>query len=216
MYFSLTPDIQYDKKPISLPFSQSEYVIAKNFFRRFKIDEDKFSYSVFFKRYAIIEGDRLDSISEKTYGTPFFDWVIAITNNIINPYFDMPVAEYEIRDMIDDPDEIHHYETIEYRNQDGVVVLESGIKVDQSFVNSNYQFLNSTGGGIYTYSEVSGSIITTPITNLMYAIKENEKRREIYLLKTKYLQEFVNTFKQQSFYSKSTNYIDNQLKKAGV
>lgn len=216
MYFSLTPDIQYDTKPISLPFSQSEYVVAKNFFRRFKIDEDKFSYSVFFRKYAITEGDRLDTISNYIYGSPYYDWVIAITNNIINPYFDFPVAEYELRDLIEDPDGIAYYETIEYKNQDGNFIIEPGLRVDQAFVNSTYKFLNSTQGGVHTYSQISGSAITNPVTNLMEAGRKNEAQREIYLLKPKYLQEFVKTFRQQSFYAKSTNYIDNQLKKAGV
>ena len=31
MYFSLTPDIIYDTKPVSYPFSKSDKAIAKNF-----------------------------------------------------------------------------------------------------------------------------------------------------------------------------------------
>ena len=53
MYFSLLPNIEYDEKPISYPFSESDFVVAKNFFRRYKINDDIFSYAVFFQKYAI-------------------------------------------------------------------------------------------------------------------------------------------------------------------
>jgi len=215
MYFSLTPDIQYDEKPVKFPFSQSDYVVAKNFFRRFKIDEDKFSYSVFFKRYAIVEGDRLDLLSEKTYGTPNYDWVIALTNNIINPYFDWPLSEWQLRDLVDNPDSIHHYETKELKNQEGQVVLEGGLTVDQAFVGRPYVYLNQSTPNL-VYTQIAGSNITTAVTNLDQAIRENESKREIYLLKDRYIQQFVRDFKEQSFYSRSTNYVDSQLKKSGV
>ena len=49
MYFSIVPNILYDEKPVKYPFSKSEKTIAKNFFRRYKINEDVFSLAVFFK-----------------------------------------------------------------------------------------------------------------------------------------------------------------------
>jgi len=216
MYFSLSPDIQYDNKPIKFPFSQSDYVVAKNFFRRFKVDEDKFNYSVFFKRYAMKEGDRFDLISEEMYGTPFYDWVIILTNNIINPLFNVALSEAEVRELIDNPNDVHHYETIEVKNSDGQIVLQEGLIVDQSFRSKQYVFVNQKQGNTLIYSQLPGTEVTRVVTNLDQAIKENENNREIYLLKPKYIQQFVNTFKEQSFYSKSTNYVDNQLKKAGV
>ena len=216
MYFLLTGDIQYDVKPIKFPFSQSDYVIAKNFFRRFKIDEDKFSYSVFFNRYAMKEGDRYDLIAEKAYGTPLFDWVIILTNNIIDPLFGGALTEYQIRELTEDPEGVHHYETIELKNTDGQVVLQEGLIVDQTFTTKPYVYVNQTQGNTITYSQRAGTEVTRVVTNLDQAIRENEARREIYLFKPKYIQQFVTDFKKQSFYSKSSNYIDNQLKKAGV
>ena len=48
MLFELLPDIEYAQSPISYPFSESDYVIAKNFFRGFEIDENIFDYAVYF------------------------------------------------------------------------------------------------------------------------------------------------------------------------
>ena len=54
MYFSIVPSIVYDEKPIKYPFSDADRVIAKNFFRRYKLNDDIFSYAVFFNKYATV------------------------------------------------------------------------------------------------------------------------------------------------------------------
>ena len=53
MFFNIVPNIEYDEKPISYPFSESDFVVAKNFFRRYKINDDVFQYAVFFKKYTM-------------------------------------------------------------------------------------------------------------------------------------------------------------------
>ena len=70
-YFQNIPNIQYDQKPISYPFSESDYVIAKNFFRRYQVNPDVFSYSVYFKKYSVKEGEKIYDIAQKAYGDPF-------------------------------------------------------------------------------------------------------------------------------------------------
>ena len=120
MYFQNIPNIKYDQKPIRYPFSESDYVVAKNFFRRFKINDNVFSFVTYFNKYSLKESQRLDIVSELFYQTPEYDWVIALTNNIINPLFDLPISEYALRKYGEDfygVDEfysgIHHYETFE-------------------------------------------------------------------------------------------------------
>ena len=68
MYFSLIPDIEYDSKPISYPFSESDFIIAKNFFRRYKIDDDVFGYATFYNKYAVGDGERIENIADAYYG----------------------------------------------------------------------------------------------------------------------------------------------------
>jgi len=214
MYFSLIPDIKYDEKPIKFPFSESEYITAKNFFRRFKIDEDVFSYSVYFKKYSITDYDRLDLLAEKAYGSPFYDWVIALTNNLINPLFDWPIKEWQIRNSIDNPDETHHYETLEIKNSQGVIVLQGGLIVDESFVNRPFVYLDKTTPSVL-YTSIPGVDATMRFTNLDQAIKENDIKRDIYLLKPEFVESFVSAFRKQNLYFRSSNYIDSQLKKTG-
>ena len=92
MFFSKIPNIEYDIKPIKFPISNKEYVLAKNFFRRFKISDSAFENAVYFNKYTISDGERPDLIAKKFYGTPELDWVILLTNSIINSHFDLPIA----------------------------------------------------------------------------------------------------------------------------
>jgi hypothetical protein len=214
MYFSLIPDIKYDEKPIKFPFSEAEFVTAKNFFRRFKIDEDVFSYSVFFKKYNITDSDRLDLLAEKAYGSPYYDWVIILTNNMINPAFDWPLKEWQLRNAVENPDDTHHHETLEVKNSEGVTVLKEGLIVDSAFANKPFKYLDkSTPSLIYTTK--TGEDVTLRVTNLDQALKENDAKREIYLLRPEYVESFVNAFRKQNLYFRSSNYIDSQLKKTG-
>lgn len=216
MYFRNIPNIEYDTKPIQYPFSESTFVVAKNFFRRYQVNQDAFSYAIFFKKYAVEEGERLDTLAEKAYNDPFLDWIIVLTNNLVNPTFDWPLSQSALRKYCeatyDDPySEIHHYETYELKDNNGNTVLKSGLIVDETFYNSPFKYWNGS-----QTSQIAGNLISTPITVFEYESNENEKKREIYLLKPEYLEAFISDFKRTNLYTKSSNYINNKLKKTGV
>ena len=209
MYFSILPNISYDEKPISYPFSESDFVTAKNFFRRYKINDDVFSNLVLFKKYTIPEGERPDQLALKAYGNVFYDWVILLTNNMVNAQYDWPMSNYELYQVVeqeyDDPySEIHHYETA------AIGQYAAGLHVDQTFYNGQHK-VNIDGN----ITLKNGNEIASPITVAEHFARENEKKREIYLLKKQYLRSFVDDFRRQNLYQKSGNYITQRLKKTG-
>jgi len=63
MYFNILPSIKYDLKPIGYPFSESDFVVAKNFFKRFKITDSAFNQTIFYQKFAVTDGDRLEQIA---------------------------------------------------------------------------------------------------------------------------------------------------------
>jgi hypothetical protein len=209
MYFSIVPNISYDEKPISYPFSESDFVTAKNFFRRYKINEDVFSNVVYFQKYSITEGLRPDQLADTLYGNPFYDWVILLVNNMVNAQYDWPLNNYEIYKVLeseyDDPyGTIHHYETYE------IAQYPAGLHVDAQFYNSTHK-INVDG----TVVTKNGNEICRPVTIAEWFTAENEKKREIYLLKPSYVQSFVDDFRKQNLYKKSGNYINQRLKATG-
>jgi len=206
MFFSLTPNVLYAEKPISYPFSQSDLVIAKNFFRRYKINEDLFSYAVIFKQYTIQDGERPDVIAKKAYGNVFYDWVILLTNNMVNAQYDWPLTNSALNKMLesefDDPyGTIHHYETYE------IAQYPAGLHVDETFYNGIHK-LNING----TYQIKNGNEICRPVTIAEYYTDENEKKRQIYLLKPEYFRSFVDAYRKGNTYKKSNGFVNSRLK----
>ena len=209
MYFSLLPNIEYDEKPISYPFSESDFVTAKNFFRRYKLNDDVFSYAVFFKKYAIEDGERPDILAKRAYGDPFYDWVILLTNNMVNSQYDWPMSNHEVNKVLESEyddayNEIAYYETIK------IGQYAAGLRVDETFFNAQHK-INNNG----SVSIVDGSAICGPVTVAEDFYRENEKKREIYLLKPAFFQSFVDDFRKKNLYKKDANYISQRLKKTG-
>lgn len=209
MYFSLIPDIEYDEKPISYPFSESDFVTAKNFFRRYRINEDVFSYAVLFSKYTIMDGERPDSLSDKVYGNPFYDWVILLSNNMTNAHYDWPLSNLELvktleKEFDDAWGTIRHYETYK------IGPYQAGIHVDETFYNKTHK-LNINGN----IEVKNGNEICRPVTIAEYYTSENEKKREIYILKPRYFRQFVDDFRKKNLYKKDANYISQRLKKTG-
>ena len=144
MYFNFLPSIKYGQRPISYPFSESDYVVATNFFRRYKISDTAFSQAIYFNKYALLDGQRLDQIAEAVYGNPNYDWIIVLTNNMINTQYDLPMSESELRKHIesqyDNPYyDYHHYEIIsdaEQVEKFGKVLMPGGTVVDETFYNN--------------------------------------------------------------------------------
>ena len=210
MYFSIIPNLAYDEKPIKYPFSKSDYVTAKNFFRRYKVNENVFSSAVYFNKYAIRDGERPDSLAKRFYGNQFYDWVILITNNMVNAQYDWPMQNYELYKVLeqefDDPySQINHYEIKEAMGH-----YAAGLHVDKAFYDGTHK-LNIDG--VVTLK--NGNEIASPITVAEHYQIENEKKREIYLLKSNYVQSFVDDFRSQNLYKKDANYISQRLKQTG-
>jgi len=222
MYFSLLPDLQYDTKPISYPFSESDFTIVKNFFKRSKIDPNIFGYATFYDKYAVNEGVKIETIAKQYYGNQFYDWVIILTNNYINPQFSFPLDEWTLRKVAEEKygndtySGIHHYETIETKSGQTlgikpILALEGGLTVDKTFYDSPFVYWNGT-----QHITVNGNTVSKPITNYEHELAENEKKREIYILRKGYFNRFVEEFKQQNLYSESSDFINKRLKKTGV
>ena len=213
MYFSQTPDILYDTKPVSYRFSESDFVVAKNFFRRYEVNQDVYGYATFYDKYAINEGVSITDIALRYYGGVKYDWVIILTNNLINPQFSFPLNDYTVRKIAEEKygddtySGIHHYETIETKSGQtiggkSVLALEGGLRVDKNFYDSPFTYWNGTQN-----VTVAGNTVSEPVLNFDHEMYENEKKREIYILRKPYFFKFVEEFKKQKTSYKESNFI---------
>jgi len=217
MYFSILPNIKYDVKPQSFPFSSSDYVEVNNFFRRYTISEDIFDFTVYLNQYAVRQGIRLEFIAEEIYGRPELDWVIALTNNITNVYEDWPMDDNSLQKWAEEKygstvyNDLAYYEiSTDVKNSTGLAVLKKGQKVDSNFYNESFSYNN--GDAANTVITVDGSSVASPVTLWEEVVRQNEEKRKIWVIKPQYIDPLMTSLKKQSKYGKCSAYLSKKLK----
>jgi hypothetical protein len=137
-YFTNLPNLRYQQNPNGTG-SIGDFTTVKNLFKRPKVRTDIFKSLANFEKYEIQDGDRPDTLARRFYGDDNLDWIIKITNNIINLNDEWPLDSDSLNKYMLDKygsteelAKVHHYETIEYKDIFGRVVIPGGIKVDAS------------------------------------------------------------------------------------
>ena len=203
-YFSYLPNVQYALSANKA--GQIDYAEMKDFFRMAVVRDDVFKQDTLYTKYTVKNGTRPDQIAYEIYGDNQYYWVILQINEIVDYYNQWPLSDKELDEYVskkygkNGAGEIHHYETVETFDSDGNRVLVGGMRVPEDFV---YTYPSEVGGTVYLTSRPDY------VTNVGYERKINEEKAEIFILKKKYLQDYVREFKnyglnakaQQSFIS---------------
>jgi hypothetical protein len=168
------------------------YVVAKNIFRRVKLVDDISKVILGFQQYTVQNNERPDQIAYEVYGDSAYDWVVLLCNNVTNVYQEWPMSEAELFKYVVDnygnPDGVHHYETLEIRDDFGNVILKEGIEVNQNF----------------TYFRPDGNAVPNvmiPISNYEHEKKINDYKSNIWLVRPAYIEEFVEEFRALAAYA---------------
>jgi hypothetical protein len=210
-YFQRVPDFNYVSR---LPNSKiGDYVRVKNLFKKGKIREDIFQNVAFFEKYKIVGDDRPDNVAFKVYDDSSLDWLVLLSNNILNIQSEWPLPQTDFDRFVLDKygdyntlyNGVHHYETIEIKNTQGVTIVPAGLQVDSSYSVSYYDF--------FTDLQVTTGNLATPITNYEYEEKVENDKRNIYILKSRYLNIVFDDMEEIMQYKKgSTQYVSESLK----
>ena len=104
-YFRQVPDLDYvNRTPGNKDISN--YIAVKNLFKRGKIRPDIFGNVNFFNKYKIIGDDRPDNIATEIYDDPNLDWVVLLSNNILNVQSEWPLPQSSLDEVL-----LEKYET---------------------------------------------------------------------------------------------------------
>jgi len=169
-YFRQVPNFEYVSRDPGDKYI-SEYTSVKNLFKRGKLREDIFGNLKFFEKYSIIGDERPDNVAFKFYGDSTLDWVVLLSNNILNIQTEWPMTQRTFDSVMLERygsyenlySKIHHYETEEIKNSLGITVLKSGIKISPSWkTNGNFLEMDSTRiGTIFSGDAVTPSNTVT-------------------------------------------------------
>ena len=110
MYFSKFPLIPYQ---IS---TQDSLKLVPDILRRIKIRDSLKAGSSLFDRYDVKENENPEDVAFKWFGSANLHWVILITNNVLDRYYDWPLNQVQFAEFLTDKygagneDAVHHYE----------------------------------------------------------------------------------------------------------
>ena len=205
-YFRDIPDFDYVSR---LPKAQniSDYIRVKNLFKRTKISEQVFSDLTFFTKYQVITDERPDNVAFKVYGDSNLDWMVLLSNNIINLQQEWPLEHqsyynYLINKYGSDAalQNVHHYETREIKNSVGKIIVPEGLEVASDF---SITFFD-TGLGV---QQTVSTEIVTEITNEVYENRINDDKRNINIIKPRFIGLIIEEMEKAMKYPKgSTQY----------
>tara|TARA_B100001996_G_scaffold250440_1_gene194189 strand:- start:749 stop:1636 length:888 start_codon:yes stop_codon:yes gene_type:complete len=186
-YFEYLPDVEVRVSSYRTN-NVDPFKLAKNIFRRIKIRENLDDIILGFNQYTIKNNQRPDQVALAVYGDMDLDWVVLLTNNIINVYDEWPMSEDELERYIEseyaeESDSIHHWVTQKIVDGRGRTLVKDGRQVSET----------------WTYTRPDGTLIPKdqtirPISVYDYEAEKNDYKRNIYLLRKEYINGFVEEF----------------------
>ena len=202
-YFRELPNIFYQSQSKDRN-SSNDYVLVKNLFRRTKLRDDLQSAVTIFDKYQIGQGERPDTIAEQLYGDSGLDWVVMMTANIINVRDQWPLSDSELYKYAENKygtklNDVRFHETTEVKDSSGRLILPKGKIVDSGFT------IPKPGTDTATLNPV------VSISNYDYEVRENDKKRQIFVLKPEYLGMFLEDMRNEMKYGRSSEYINSNV-----
>ena len=172
-YFNKFPLMIYDMK------NNGNYKLLPDILRRVKQRSAIKSGQFIFDTYDVIDGEKPEDVAFKWFGDAELHWVILMTNDITDRYYQWPLSAPQFAEYLTDKygagneDNIHHYETTKTSGK-------------------------TTGQGPNDYSylvEVNSDFDNaTIISNRQYEDREQDKKRSIRLLNQRFLSDFIEEF----------------------
>ena len=228
-FFRELPNIAY-QSPLSHKNSSRDYIVIKNIFRSAKLMDYVRSGAIAQQKLVLQDGDRPDTIAEFLYGDPTLDYIVILVAGITNINHEWPLQDYQVYDYAlskygseAEMNAIRYYETFEIKDTQGRQILPPNLIVDADF--KMYGSSTQTGSVRYNLISQAGNTqlddkneytvttdnIARPVTNFEYEIEENEKLREIDVLRRGYITTFVNDLRDIVRYDRHSRYISGKL-----
>ena len=210
-YFRNLPDLLYVNRNENQRENEN-YSVVKNFFKKAKLRNDIFENVAFFDKFIVKGDDRPDNVADTVYGDSTLDWVVLLSNNIINVQSEWPLSQADFNTYLNekyDSEEqlyagIHHYEANEVKTSDNKIIIKLGTRVGIG------QSVSYFDDGLQ--QQVTVTDIALPVTNYIHEQNINDKKREIFLLKPIYLNLVFDDMENIMSYKKgSTQFVSETL-----
>lgn len=178
-YFSYFPLIRYNGQ------------VAKNLLVRVKIIEDVLAQRDAFYEYIIQDGDLPDTLADRFYGNPELDWIIYMSNDMIDPYHDWPLSYSDFNRYLEKKYSKPAFET----KSDIAFYRYTGLSSDTAEdIRRKSWVMSAETYDMLTPEEKSG---WTEVTVYDYEDQLNEEKRRINIIKPIYVNQILNEIEQK-------------------
>jgi hypothetical protein len=185
LYFTPFPTIQY-----KIPNSTKSIPVT-DLTRRFSLANFLKNNNVAFDTYIVQDGDRPDRVAYGYYGDVTMDWLVLLSNEIHDPYFQWPMSYQEFGAYMEErygsveytQQTTHHYEKI---IQQAYVQNDYGTQrlIPEKTVTVDY----TTFAALTDFERKYGTAVDGGISIFEHELALNDERRKIYLMDLNYLQ----------------------------
>ena len=206
-YFRQLPNLDYPSLKNDRT-SAYDYQVVKNIFKRAIIRDDIFDEATAFTKYSVIGDERPDQVAAGFYNDSTLDWVVLTTNNIVHVRDEWPMGNQDFLTYLNEKytteelSNIHHYETKLIRDSSGKLIQPAGLTVPAGH---SISFLDN--GVLREESSL------TSFTFLEHETDVNDNKRNINILRSEYLNFFLESFEEIMEYKPSKQFITDSLKK---
>ena len=172
-YFSQFPLMAYDVA------GNKNYKLLPNILKRVKLRAGLRSGAFLFDTYDVKDGERPEDIAYKYLGDAELHWIILMTNNVTDRYYQWPLSQPQFQEHLADKygsgseDAVHHYEK----------TTDSGRTT-------------SNGPNDFSHKVECNSDDGDPdiITNRIYEQRKQDEYRSIRILDKRFLDTFLEEF----------------------
>ena len=206
-YFRQLPNLDYPSLKNDRT-SAYDYQVVKNIFKRSIIRDDIFDEATAFTKYSVIGDERPDQVAAGFYNDSTLDWVVLTTNNIVHVRDEWPMGNQDFLTYLNEKytseelSNIHHYETKLIRDSRGKLIQPAGLTVPAGH---SISFLDN--GVLREESSL------TSFTFLEHETNVNDNKRNINVLRSEYLNFFLESFEEIMEYKPSKQFVTDSLKK---
>jgi hypothetical protein len=172
-YFRQVPNFSYVNR--NLDAKISDYTDVKNLFKRGKLREDIFGNLSFFTKYKIVGDERPDNVAYKIYEDSTLDWVVLLSNNILNVQSEWPLSQTSFDKIMLERygsyenlySGIHHYQTTKITDSNGITLIPEGLRMPNQWkTNGNFtEVINSKISQIFSGNGQTPSTTVTVTMN---------------------------------------------------
>tara|TARA_Y100000816_G_C25869721_1_gene453961 strand:+ start:20 stop:706 length:687 start_codon:yes stop_codon:yes gene_type:complete len=206
-YFRQLPNLNYPSLKNDRT-SAYDYQVVKNIFKRAVIRNDIFDEVTAFTKYSVVGDERPDNVADNFYNDSTLDWVVLTTNNIVHVRDEWPMGNQDFLTYLNGKyteaqlANIHHYETKVIRDSNGKLIQPSGLTVP---ADHSISFVDN--GVLREESSL------TSFTFLEHETNVNDNKRNINVLRSEYLNFFLESFEEIMEYKPSKQFVTDSLKK---